>query len=341
MEKQFLQAHKKKFDQQDNIPFMAAEDIKFILGSAWMFILKLLPSSVRPAAIGRICHMLGTILHKTNCTDAQRVRLHLKYLFQDRWSKEEIESHVRRQLTLTAWNSLVLGLLPFLGAKQIDQLVNLNGISYIESIMARGKPTLMLGCHMGPFAMPIASALQGLGYPVHFIGHAFPRNQTSRLYRKVYYERISKVCENINVINPLNGPRRQLLDIFRKGEILFFLPDQYYVLEPGQKRPLQMVQVDFLGGKVNLETGGLRLGKRFGAEILTVMSEWMDGSYHTFIEPMELPTKETTPAELSRDLRAFLGLIETRIYDQPFLWRDLRRADLFERMGIVGGPEVP
>jgi lauroyl/myristoyl acyltransferase len=207
--------------------------------------------------------------------------------------------------------------------------------------MARGNPILMLGCHLGPYAIPVASALQGLGYPVHYIGHAFPRHQTSRLYRKVYYERVSKVCENINVINPLDGPKHQLLDIFRKGEILFLLPDQYFVLEPGQKRPLQMVQVDFLGSRVNLETGGLRLGKRFGAEILTVMPEWMDGSYHTFIVPMELPTKETTPAELSQDLEAFLGLIETRIYRQPFLWRDLRRADLFERMGIVDGPKIP
>jgi lauroyl/myristoyl acyltransferase len=302
--------------------------------------LKLLPRSVLPVAIGRICHMLGKILYEANCSDAQRVRMHLKHFFENRWSEEEIAVSVHRQLTLTVWNSLVLGLLPSLKAEQIAQLVNINGINNIDSILDRGNPILMLGCHMGPYAMPIASALQGQGYRVNLIGHAFPRHQTSRLYRKVYYERVAKVCEFINVISPLDGPKRMLLDILQNGEILFFLPDQYFVLEPDQKRPLQMVQVEFLGGRVNLETGGLRLGKRFGAEILTVLPQWIDGSYHIFIEPMELPTKENTPAALAQDLEAFLGLIETHIRRQPFLWRDLRRTDLFERMGIVDGPKI-
>jgi len=341
MQNKFLQAHKTKFNQDDNIPLVAAEDLKFVLGSVWMSVLKLLPRSVLPAAIGRICRVLGQILYMVNSTDAQRVRLHLKHFFKDRWSEEEIAVHVHRQLSLTVWNSLVLSLLPSLKPEQIAQLVNINGIHNIDAIMARGNSVLMLGCHLGPYAMPVAAALQGLGYPVHFIGHAFPRHQTSRLYREVYYKRVSKVCEAINLINPMDGPPRQLLDILQNGEILFYLPDQYFVLDHDKRKPRQMVQVNFLSGKVNLETGGLRLGKRFGAEILTVMPEWIDGSYHTFIEPMELPTKETNPAGLSQDLEAFLGLIETRIKRQPFLWRDLRRTDLLERMGIEDGPKIP
>jgi lauroyl/myristoyl acyltransferase len=281
------------------------------------------------------------ILYKVNVIDAQRVRLHLKFLFTDCWSKDEIELHVLKQLTLTVWNSLMLALLPSLKTEQVAQLVSIEGLHYIDEIMLRGKPILMLGCHLGPFAHPVVAVLQGLDYPVHFVGHAFPRHNTSRLYRKVYYTRVEKICKYLSVFNPLDGPQYQLLDVFRKGEVLYFLPDQYYILDPEETRSRHMVQVRLLKHTLNLETGGLRLGKRMGAEVLSVIPVMKDDGYHIFIEPMELPTRGTTPNDLTQDLQAFLNLIESRIYLQPFLWRDLRRSDLLERMGIMDGPQVP
>lgn len=341
MKKKLLPQYKKQIVNTEKTPLVAAEDLKFILGTVWMSGLKILPRSLRPAAISRICRFLGMILHKANVSDAQRVRLYLNYLFTDRWSKDEIELHVRKQLTLTVWNSLVATLLPSLKTEQVAQLVSIEGIHHIDAIRAQGKPILMLGCHLGPYAFPMAAVLRGLDYPVHFIAHAFPRHHSSWLYRKLYYTRVEKTFKCLSVINPLEGPQRKLLDIFRRGEILYFLPDQYYIIDSEETRSMHMIPVSLLGHTVNLETGGLRLGKRMGAEVLTIMPVEENNTYRIFIEPMQLPTKGTTPADIAQDLEAFLKLIETRIYQQPFLWRDLRRSDLFERMGIMGGPQVP
>ena len=341
MEGKFIQRHKVRLSNKERIPLVAAEDAKFILGAACMSCLSVLPRSRRPAAINKICNALGAILYKANVRDAQRVRLHLKYLFEGRWSVQETEGHVKKQLSMTVWNSLMLGLLPSLRAEQMEQLVDVRGVHHLDSILARGNPTLMLGCHIGPFALLIAALLKEQGYPLHFVGHAFPRQHTSWLYQKVYYERVTQICNSLDVFNPLDGPQRRLLEVFRNGEILFYLPDQYYVLGANEKMPQQMVQIPFLRGNVTLETGGLRLGKRLGAEILTVFPFMVDNTYRVNIEPMILPTEGTTPADLAQDLKAFLNLIEERLDEQPFLWRDLRRSDLFQRMGISDGPQVP
>jgi lauroyl/myristoyl acyltransferase len=341
MEGRFIQRHKARLTDEEKIPLVAAEDLKFILGAAWMSCLGVLPRSRRPAAINKVCNLLGGVLYKANGRDAQRVRLYLKYFFEGRWSDQEIEYHIRRQLSMTVWNSLMLGLLPSLTAEQMGRLVDLRGIQYLDDILSRRHPTLMLGCHLGPFALLIAALLKELGYPVHFVGHAFPRQHTSRLYQKVYYERVTQICDSLDVFNPLDGPQRRLLEVFRRGEILFFLPDQYHILGPNEKMPQQMVQVPFLRGRVTLETGGLRLGKRLGAEVLTVMPFMVKNGHRVLIEPLELPSKGTTPSDLADDLKVFLDLIEQRLHEQPFLWRDLRRLDLFQRMGISDGPQVP
>jgi len=342
MSLQNLPQHKRKLVQEERLPLVAPEDLLFILGSLWMIGLKLLPASARPGATGRLCKLLATVWHKANLRDARRVRGHLEFLFPGRWSKTEIESHVRAQLTLTVWNALVLALLPSLSAEQVAQMVSVEGLQHLDALQAQRKPALLLGCHAGPYAYPVAAILQSRGYPVHEIGHGRrPRQGSSRLYRKIYWPRVTAVCKHLSVVDPLDGPQRQLLDLLQKKEILYFLPDQYFILQPGESRSQHLVQVDLFGHTANLESGGLRLGKRMGAEALMVLPFQEDNRYRVLIEPLLLPTIGTSPADLAQDLRIFLERLEERIYAQPFLWRDLRRSDLLERLGVTEGPAVP
>lgn len=93
--------------------------------------------------------------------------------------------------------------------------------------------------------------------------------------------------------------------------------------------------VKFLGRKVNLETGGLRLAKRMGAGVLVVLpTKSRDYILRVRFEPIELPTTGLSPADLAEDLRVFMGRVEQCILERPYLWRDLRRADLMSRLGM-------
>ncbi len=73
---------------------------------------------------------------------------------------------------------------------------------------------------------------------------------------------------------------------------------------------------------------------RLGAGVLVVLPTKFQDTYRVSIEPIELPTAGLTPLDLAEDLRVFMGRVEQCILERPYLWRDLRRADLMLRLGM-------
>lgn len=313
-------------------------DLQFVLAAMVTTAMRVVPSRQRQSVVSAISERLGGLWHVTNMRDVCRVRTHMQLLFGDRWSEEEIEAHVRRQLALTVWNYLILNLIPSLSREQAIDLLPVEGFEYLDEAIAAGRPLLLLGAHVGPYAYPIAAVLLGRGYQVREIGHAQPRTGSSLLYRKLYWPQVSKTCEHLAVVNTLEGMSTAVLDILRAGQILYLLPDQYYLTESTSAPHL--VTVPFLGHQVNLETGGLRLAKRLKARILCALPTYERGLYHVRISPLDLPTSGLRPPDLAVDLRCFLERVEDCIVRQPFLWRDLRRSDLLPRLGI-SSPSMP
>jgi lauroyl/myristoyl acyltransferase len=77
------------------------------------------------------------------------------------------------------------------------------------------------------------------------------------------------------------------------------------------------------------------LCKRFDATVFTALPQFVDDQYRITIEPFTLPTSGLSPGELTEDLQQFMNKVQSHIEEQPFLWRDLRRADLLPRLGIT------
>lgn len=332
-----LPAHKRPYLTPQKSPLIEPGDVQFLLAVAVLMGLRLVPAARRAGFLRAVSSRLGAIWHRTNLRDVRRVRGHVQLLFGGRWTPEQIETIVRRQLSLTVWNFLTLNLIPTLDQAQSAALLPVHGMAHLEAARQRGHPALLLGAHVGPYAYPIAAVLLAHGHEVREIGHARPRQGSSWLYRKLYWPRISATCRYMRVIDPLQGAQTELLDVLNRKEILYLLPDQLYILPPETERSRHLVQVPYLGHTVNLETGGLRLCKRLGAETFTVLSEWRSDGYHATIAPFPLPTAGCRPQELAEDLHAFMARVAQTIYDQPFLWRDLRRADLLTRLGVTAG----
>ena len=331
-----LPSHKRPLLAEKRPPLIAPGDLQFILAVGFIYGLRLLPPSARPRFLMQFSKTLGTLWHKSNMQDVRRVRAHLQKLFPDRWTAEEIETIVRRQLSLTAWNFMTLNLIPTLTSEQSANLLPVDGMAHLDEVMAKGKPALLLGAHVGPYAYPIASVLLANQFPVHEIGHVQPRKGSSWLYRKLYWPRVAATVKHLDVVNTLEGPQVALLNILQNNEILYLLPDQFYIVTEEENTSRHLLPIQFLNHSVNLETGGLRLAKMMNAEIFTVLPVSSTDSYRVAIEPLTLPTTGGRPADLAQDLQVFMHRVERCIVEQPYLWRDLRRNDLLLRLGLQG-----
>ncbi len=319
--------------EQTRPPLVTLGDLEYVLAAGLMLGLRLAPASRRVGVVGRMSQWLGALWHKSNMHNVRLIRANLRTLFPDRWSEVEIESHIHRLLALTAWNSLMIDLLPALPDKQAAHLIPLEGTHHLDAALARGKGVLLLGAHLGAFAYVIAAALFARQYPVCEVGFGGrPKPGSSLFYRRLYWPRVMGMRQHFNVIDPQDGPQHALLDALRGGQVLYLLPDEYFIVEPGQPCSQHLTPVEFLDRVVHVETGGLRLAKRLGAEVFTALPVQEGQAQRVIIEPFAFVTRGTRPQDLACDMRAFLALLEERIQAQPFLWRDLRRHDLFERL---------
>ncbi len=329
-----LPSHKRPLLSDEKPPLVAPGDLQFVLAVGFILGLRVLPASMRPRFLLHLSQRLGAAWYRSNMQDVRRVRNHLKILFPGRWEDREIETIVRQQLSLTAWNFMTLNLIPTLSREQSAQLLPVEGMAHLDALRNEGRATLLLGAHVGPYAYPVAAVLLAHDYPVREVGHARPRQGSSWLYRQLYWPRVANTVAHLQVLNTLEGQQTELLEIFREGQILYLLPDQFYILDKETPPSRHVMPVEFLGRKVNLETGGLRLAKRMGAGVLVVLPTKSQDTYCVSIEPIELPTTGLSPADLAEDLRVFMGRVEQCILERPYLWRDLRRADLMSRLGM-------
>ncbi len=314
-------------------PLVSPRDLEYVLASGLMLSLRFVPLSKRLQIIESLSHFVGRVWHLTNLNNVRRIRYNLQHLFGSTLSSTEIEQHIRGVLTLTAWNSMIVDLLPSLDDEQAKTLLPLDGLHHIAERQAQGKPILLLGAHVGVFAYAIAAVLYAHGYDLCEVGFGGqPKVGSSLLYQKLYWPRVAAVRQRFQVFDPHNGPQRILLDTFKRGHIVYLLPDEYTILQPEQEPPPNLAAINFLGGIVYLETGGLRLAKRMDAEIITALPRQENGRQRIYFEPLGYATDGFTLPDLTQDLSCFMALVETRIQEQPFLWRDLRRDDLFQRL---------
>lgn len=327
-----IPVHKRPLHNKEKPPLVAPGDLQFVLAVGFIMGLRVLPPAMRPRFLLNLSRGLGAIWHKSNMRDGQRVHHHLQTIFPNHWSDTEIKQFVGQQLSLTVWNFMTLNLIPTLSREQSSQLLPVEGMHHLDTARSQGKAVLLLGAHVGPYAYPIAAVLQSQGHQVHEVGHARPRQGSSRLYRKLYWPRIQKTCQHMQIIDPLNGVQIDLLNVIRDKKILYLLPDQMFILPPDAERSPHLVSVDYLGHHVNLETGGLRLCKRLGTAVFTILPEYVDGRYDIKIAPFTFPTTGLKPVDLAADLQHFMNKVAHIIETQPFLWRDLRRSDLLERL---------
>jgi len=327
-----------------SVPFIAPGDLEYVAALALAAGLNALPSAIRASVIHRLSRWVGTVLHMTNRGTVRRVRRHLQYLFPSQASGVQLESLVREQLVMSSWNAFILNLLPSLRDEYAAGLLEVEGSHYLDGLRKRGERVLLLGAHYGAYGYAVVAALSARGHPIWLVGYGDSRSpppQTSYLYNKLYWPRVQRLNQRLRVTTVVPGAESQseLAGILERGtDVVYLLPDQYFVVRPGQDCPSNLVPLRLLNHTVYLDVSGLQLAKQMGCRPLTAMPvNAGPAPQRILIEPIEWVSDGTTTADIGQDLQAFLSRLEGRLLAYPAWWRDLRRRDLFLRLGVFEG----
>jgi lauroyl/myristoyl acyltransferase len=328
-------------DHRSRPPWISAGDLGYLSALVLATCLDVLPSAVRAGFIYWLSRVAGTIWYYIGQEVVRRVRCHIQVLFSD--AGHTLRSLVRAHLILASWNALVINLLPSLRDEHLGRLVQIEGLHYLDEYKERGEPILLLGAHYGTYGFAIAAALSARGYPVWLVGYGDRRSpppRKSRLYKKLYWPRVQRLNQRVRIttVDPEGESQQELLEILQsKSDICYLLPDQYFVVHPGQRPSSHLVPLRLLDRTVYLDVTGVRLAKQVGARPLTALPVPGGHRQRVVIEPLEWTGGGTATTAVARDLQVYLARLERHLLECPSFWRDLRRSDLLPRMGIFKG----
>lgn len=323
-------------NQTRRLRLISPGDVTYVLASLFLSGMQLLPPPQRIRVVNKVSAFLGRLLHTVNVHSARTIRENLNTMLGSDRLPDAVEEGLRQSLSLIVWNALMINSLPALSKEQIAGLVPIDGIPCLDGYLNDGHPVLIWSYHFGIHPLIIAAILHARGYPVHTVTHVHQMPVAASVFQRLYLHRLSRIGEQFPVIDPREGLKRSMLDVLRNKECLYVTPD--YMIPEDERQPGSafVVPIDFLGRRAWLHTGGLRLPKRFKAKVVTVLSTQDDGEVRRLtVEPFKLPTPGLTPAELQRDLQKCMRRLEAHVLAQPYLWWDLKREDLVERLVAI------
>lgn len=309
-------------------------DVTYVLGSLLLSVMRAVPAAQRIRAINKVSPFLARLLYTANVHPTRTIRENLNAVLVPDRSPDAVEADVRRLLSMTMWNSLMINSLPVLPRSQIVNLVRIEGLSRLDNYLASGHPVLIWGYHFGISPLLVAALLHARGYPIHAVAHARQMPVAASIFQRFYLRRLRGIGYRFPVIDPRTGVQREMLDVLRNKDCLYVTPD--YMIPEDERHPRSAfeVPIDFLGRKAYLHTGGLRLAKRHKAKVVTVFSTQADeDNRRLIVEPFELPTPGLKPAELQQDLQVCMRRLEAQVLAHPYWWLDLKRNDLVQRLG--------
>lgn len=201
----------------------------------------------------------------------------------------------------TAW-------LWFRGARAFDQRLHIEGAQHIDAALATGRGVILLQAHFT--LIDLCGAFIGERWPVSAV-YDPPKNPLFSVLQARFRRR------TLTAVIP-NGDIRDMVRRLRRGEMVWFSPDQAVSERRGG------IPTRYFGQDVLTSSGTARIVAMTGAVVLPMIpSRSDDGSQYTVrVEsPLELDTTDTTAAT-----QAVNDHLERQVRQQPeqYLWSHKR-----------------
>jgi lauroyl/myristoyl acyltransferase len=294
---QHLDWHRQASDRINRKRLTSAGDITFVLASLLLGVVQLLPASQRIWIIDTASTYLAGLLYIANAHFTQTIRRNLKTALGQHRPPDGIEREVRGLLSVTVWNSLIMHTMPVLAQEQIVNLMPVDGLSCLGECLAENRPVLVWAYHFGVHPLIVAAILHAHGYPINAITHVRQMPAGATAFQRRYLKRLTGIAARFPVIDPREGLQRKMLDVLQSKECLYITPDYMVPQDEIDPDSTFMAPVDLLQRRAWLQTGGLRLAKRLGATVVTVLSTQDEKKkWRLAVEPFVFPTSGLTPA---------------------------------------------
>jgi lipid A biosynthesis (KDO)2-(lauroyl)-lipid IVA acyltransferase len=290
----------------------ATEDPRFEFGllaprywGEWLgvVLLSLVAALPRPwvAALSR---RLGALAYRRNHKRREVTLRNLAYCFPEQ-APQEREAMARAHFEMTAQCLIDYGLLFWAGNRRLRSLVGLRGIEYYTQAREAGRPVIMLAPHA------LGLEFGGLALSGRYPGVSLFNRSRSRLADWLNFR--SRTRFGATLYQRAHG-LRPLLRALKRGDFLYYLPDEDFGAENAQFVPF------FAATKATLPTLG-GLARAAGAAVIPCFTYYVPetGAYETQLLPAlrDFPT-----GDRAEDARRMNAAIEdcVRLRPEQYMW---------------------
>src|SRR5262244_1987396 len=254
------------------------------------------------AAVARLLLAVSPQLKKT-------AEFNLRLAFPD-WSEAKRQDTIRAMARSLGWMAAEFARMPRYTAKNIADVIALDGQENFLEGQRRGKGVLFLTAHMG--AWELSSYAHALyGYPLHYMARPLDNERLDALVNR--YRGLSG---NAPIFK--NESARAMLKILKEAGTVGILADQ-------NTMPQEGVFVDFFGTPACTTAGLARVALHTGAAVVPGYAVWDDQlrKYRLRFEP---PLELVRSGDLERDIlentQRFAKVTEgiIRRYPEQWVW---------------------
>lgn len=189
-----------------------------------------------------------------------------------------------------------------IGPNQLDELVSVERLEYLERARAEGRGVIVVTAHLGNWELG-GAILTAMGYPLHAVVAPERKARVEHLLR----ERRQARGLQLEIIGQST---RHLVRVLRQGEIVALLADRDFCGED--------FSLSFFGRAVHLPRGAAWLAQHTGAPILPVfLLRQPDDSFLLRVHP---PIRSEPDDPLDAPMRAVRDVLEREIGENPTQW---------------------
>ncbi len=188
----------------------------------------------------------------------------------------------------------------------IRDLVQLDGLEYVEQALGQGKGVIVVSAHLGNVDMVVQLPL-AYGIPMSAAAwHLEPE----RLFR---YTLKLRQRHGLRLF-PSDGSMVGLLRGLKRGELIALPLDRDFA---DNSRT-----IDFFGDRARLPYGPVRLSRRTGAPLVPAFVERLPGETFRlhFEPPLDVPQTGDVEADIAATMKELVSIMERHIIRHPEQW---------------------
>jgi KDO2-lipid IV(A) lauroyltransferase len=273
--------------------------------AAWLLLktIGLMPRAMARATAALTARVLFALMPKLQKT----ALFNLRIAFPE-WSDHQRKEVIRKMVRNLGWMAAEFARFPRYNAKNIEQVVILDGHKNFLEGQRRGKGAIYLTGHIGAWELSsFAHALYG--FPLHFMARPLDNQRIDALVNR--YRTLSG---NKPIFK--NESARAMLRILKDAGTLGILADQNTLPEEG-------VFVDFFGKTACSTSGIARVALHTGAAVVPGYAYWDEKirKYRLRFEPLvELIQTGDPERDVFENTQRFTKIIEEIIRRHPDQW---------------------